>query len=90
MPLSGGNDKSKIKLTSKAQIIEEVKKFKNILKSINLMNKTFGLVIEPGMKFMDYKIQIPKFKNFKNKQKLSKKINLFTKHILLTINQNQF
>ncbi len=73
VPLSGGNDKSKIKLTSKAQIIEEVKKFKNILKSINLMNKTFGLVIEPGMKFMDYKIQIPKFKNFKNKQKLSKK-----------------
>ena len=73
MPLSGGNDKSKIKLTSETQIIEEVKKFKKILKSINLINKTFGLVIEPGMKFMDYQIQIPKLKNFKNKQKLSKK-----------------
>ena len=63
MPLSGGNDKSKIKLTSETQIIiEEVKKFKKILKSINLINKTFGLVIEPGMKFMDYQIQIPKLK----------------------------
>ena len=65
MPLSGGNDKSKIKLTSETQIIEEVKKFKKILKSINLINKTFGLVIEPGMKFMDYQIQIPKLKILK-------------------------
>ena len=71
VPLSGGNDKSKLKLTSKSQIFHEVKKFK----SIRVGNKLFGLVIEPGMKFMHYKILSPKFKNFKNKKLISKRHN---------------
>ena len=71
VPLSGGNDKSKLKLTSENQIFHDVRKFKNIRGNNNL----FGLVIEPGMKFMHYQILTPKFKNFKKKKLISKKHN---------------
>ena len=71
VPLSGGNDKSKLKLTSKSQIFHDVEKFKRI----RIGNKPFGLVIEPGMKFMHYTILSPKFKNFKKKKLISKRFN---------------
>ena len=71
VPLSGGNDKSKLKLTSENQIFNDVQKFKKIKAN----NGLFGLVIEPGMKFMHYQILTPKFKNFKTKRLISKRYN---------------
>ena len=71
VPLSGSNDKSKLKLTSERQIFNDVKKFKKI----KVNNGVFGLVIEPGMKFMHYQILSPKFKNFKAKKSISKNHN---------------
>ena len=78
VPLSGGNDKSKIKQTSITQIKEEHKNFKNLLKS---ETNSFALVIEPGMKFMHNNVTKPIFKNFVIKKKFSKKNNfIFEAH----------
>lgn len=73
VPLSGGNDQSKIKLTSSRQIKDECKNFKKLIKKRKKI--LFGLVIEPGMKFMKKKILKPQFKDFKSKFEISKKNN---------------
>ena len=78
VPLSGGNDRSKIKQTTITQIREEHKNFKNLLKS---ETNSFALVIEPGMKFMHNNVTKPIFKNFVIKKKFSKKNNfIFEAH----------
>ena len=75
VPLSGSNEKGKIKLTQINQINLEVKKFKDLLKTLYKKKLKFGLVIEPGMRFMHNSIQKPNFANFEPKRKISKKNN---------------
>ena len=76
VPLSGSGDDKKITLTNLKQIEEETKKFRKILKRANLKRiRQFGLVVEPGMKYMHYSIKKPNFKKFYKKKKLSKKNN---------------
>ena len=75
VPLSGSNEKGKIKLTQINQINLEVKKFKDLLKTLYKKKLKFGLVIEPGMRFMHNSIQKPNFVNFEPKRKISKKNN---------------
>ena len=58
-------------ITNKSQIKDEVKKFKKILKNIRLENKSFGLVIEPGMKYMHSGVKQPNFKSFLEKKNIS-------------------
>ena len=74
VPLSGGNDKSKIKKTSLNQVKKEGLNFKK-LKKINLNTLSFALVIEPGMKFMHNQVTVPDFKNFADHKKFSKKLD---------------
>ena len=62
-------------ITSKSQIKDESEKFKQILKNISLDNKSFGLVIEPGMKYMHSNVVKPNFINFLEKKDISKKNN---------------
>ncbi len=73
VPLSGGNDSKKIIPTALKQIKEEYLNFSALLKSENLPTDNFGLVIEPGMKFMDRSITKPYLNNFKQKKSFSKK-----------------
>ena len=75
VPLSGSGDNENIIKTSKKQIETEVLKFKKILKKQNLKNNIFGLVIEPGMKYMHSSVTKPYFTNFTNKKNISKKNN---------------
>ena len=75
VPLSGSGDNENIIKTSKKQIETEVIKFKKILKKQNLKNNIFGLVIEPGMKYMHSSVTKPNFTNFTNKKNISKKNN---------------
>jgi len=75
VPLSGSNEKGKIKLTQKNQINLEVKKFRDLLRTLYKKKLKFGLVVEPGMRFMHNSIQRPNFTNFKPKRKISKKNN---------------
>ena len=76
VPLSGSGDSNKIIVTKKSQIKEEVLKFKRILKSLKLKSKKFGLVIEPGMKYMHSSIKKPILKDFRQKKILSKKYSI--------------
>jgi D-tagatose-1,6-bisphosphate aldolase subunit GatZ/KbaZ len=73
VPLSGGNDNKKIKATNLKQIHEEYENFFKLLKSENFPTKNFGIVIEPGMKFMHRNITKPNLKNFEIKKLFSKK-----------------
>ncbi len=73
VPLSGSGDDKKIVKTNKKQIETEVFKFKQILDKLSLKNKSFGLVIEPGMKYMHFSITKPNFSDFSNKKNISKK-----------------
>jgi len=75
VPLSGSGDTKKMSITSKSQIKDESEKFKQILKNISLDNKSFGLVIEPGMKYMHSNVVKPNFINFLEKKDISKKNN---------------
>ena len=75
VPLSGSGDSKKIIKTSKQQINNESLRFKKILKSIGLKNNFFGLVIEPGMRYMHSSITQPNFKDFKEKRRISIKNN---------------
>ncbi len=75
VPLSGSGDNKKIILTTKKQIENEVRKFKDILSNLKSQNKCFGLVIEPGMKYMHSKVLKPNFKSFSQKLKFSKENN---------------
>ena len=68
VPLSGSGDDKKITLTSLRQIEEKTKKFRKILKRANLKRiRQFGLVVEPGMKYMHYSIKKPNLKNLQKK-----------------------
>ena len=75
VPLAGSGDNENIIKTSKKQIETEFLKFKKILKKQNLKNNIFGLVIEPGMKYMHSSVIKPNFTNFTNKKNISKKNN---------------
>ena len=57
------------------QIKDECDQFKDVLKKLKLKNKKFGLLIEPGMKYMHSTVVVPKFKKFYIKKKISKKEN---------------
>lgn len=73
VPLAGGNDIQKIKITENNKIITEYQNFSKLLKSEKLSTKDFALVIEPGMKFKNHSITEPRLKNFEIKKKFSKK-----------------
>jgi len=77
VPLSGGNDKKKIKPTTLKKIIDEHKYFSKLLKSEKKKGggsiKCFGLVVEPGMRFMHRNVTKPDLSNFKLKKLFSKK-----------------
>ena len=72
VPLSGSNDKDKIKITSISQIDEEIKKFRKLLNFFQKKIINFGLVIEPGMRYLHHRITVPKLSQFKNKITISK------------------
>ena len=100
VPLSGSGDNKKIILTNTKQIKNESLKFRQILKELNFKNKReFGLVVEPGMKYMHSSIKKPNLKKFKDKTKFSVKNNfVFEAHstdyqplnILKKLSQNNF
>lgn len=99
VPLSGSGDVNKLTVTSKEQIKGECNQFKKVLKDLKLKNKKFGLVIEPGMKYMHSKVVVPKFKKFFEIKKISKDENfVFEAHstdfqsqqILTKLVQNNF
>ncbi len=76
VPLSGSGDNKKIVLTSTKQIKNESLKFRQILFDLNFKNnRKFGLVVEPGMKYMHSSIKKPNLKKFDDKKKFSKKNN---------------
>ncbi len=75
VPLSGSGDEKKMTITSERQIKDECDQFKDVLKELKLKNKKFGLVIEPGMKYMHSTVVVPKFKKFYIKKKISKEEN---------------
>jgi|694.fasta_scaffold87518_3 D-tagatose-1,6-bisphosphate aldolase subunit GatZ/KbaZ len=77
VPLAGGNNNKKIKSTIFKKIIDEYNNFSKLLKFENLPIKNFGLVIEPGMKFMHKNVTKPDLKNFKLKKLFSEKNNFF-------------
>ena len=76
VPLSGSGDSKKIVLTSMRQIINECKKFRQVLKKSKFeKNRKFGLVVEPGMKYMHTLIKRPDLKKFSDKKIFSIKNN---------------
>ncbi len=76
VPLSGSGDNKRIILTNIKQIKNESLKFKKTLKGLNLrISRKFGLVVEPGMKYMHSSIKKPNLKKFTDKAKFSKKNN---------------
>ena len=99
VPLSGSNDDKKVIITSIKKIKIEALNFKNFLESLHLKKKIFGLVIEPGMKYMNTSIKKPIFTKFLHKKKFSKMNNfVFEAHstdyqpkkILLKLVDNNF
>ncbi len=99
VPLSGSNDDKTVITTSLEKIKIEALKFRDFLESTHLKKRNFGLVIEPGMKYMNSSIKKPIFTKFLNKKKFSK-INNFVfeahstdyqpKKILLKLVDNNF
>ena len=73
VPLAGGNDHSKIKQTPLSQIEDDYKNFNKLL--IKKKRNIFGLVIEPGMKFMHNSVTKPDLGNFDKKKFFSVKNN---------------
>jgi len=99
VPLSGSNDDKKVIITSIKKIKIEALNFQNFLDSLYLKKKIFGLVIEPGMKYMNTSIKKPIFTKFLHKKKFSKKNNFVfeahstdyqPKRILLKLVDNNF
>jgi D-tagatose-1,6-bisphosphate aldolase subunit GatZ/KbaZ len=99
VPLSGSDDDKKVIVTSIRNIKNEALKFQNLLVNLKLKKKIFGLVIEPGMKYMNSSIKKPIFTKFLNKKKFSKKNNFVfeahstdyqPKNILLKLVDNNF
>ena len=77
VPLSGSNEKGKIKTSKINEIRSEIDKFKKLLNKLYKKQISFALVIEPGMRYLHYTISKPKLKNFLPKKKLSIKNNFF-------------
>ena len=71
VPLSGSNDRGLITITTHAKIKKEVEKFKQLLNTLFNKKLSFGLVVEPGMRYLDYTISKPKLSNFSNKKHFS-------------------
>ncbi len=75
VPLSGSNDRGSITITTISRIKKEVEKFKLLLSTLFKKKLIFGLVVEPGMRYLDYTISKPKLSNFSNKKNFSVKNN---------------
>ena len=75
VPLSGSGDNKNIIVTNFKQIKTESLKFIKFLNDQNFKEKKFGLVVEPGMKYMNYSIKKPLFKTFFKKREFSKENN---------------
>lgn len=75
VPLSGSDDNKNIIITNFKKIKTESLKFKKFLNDQKFKEKKFGLVIEPGMKYMNSTIKKPSLKTFFKKQEFSKKNN---------------
>ena len=75
VPLSGSNDRGLITITTNSRIKKEVEKFKQLLNTLFKKKLSFGLVVEPGMRYLDYKISKPELSNFSNKKNFSIKNN---------------
>jgi len=75
VPLSGSNDRGPITITTNSRIKKEVEKFKQLLNTLFKKKLIFGLVVEPGMRYLDYTISKPKLSNFSNKKNFSIKNN---------------
>ena len=72
VPLSGSGDSKKIVITNMKQIANECKKFRQVLKNSKFeRNRKFGLVVEPGMKYMHKLIKKPDLKKFFEKKFLA-------------------
>ena len=76
VPISGSGDNKRVVLTTKKQIKNECIKFRQVLKGSKLdKNRKFGLVVEPGMKYMHKFLKKPNLKNFSDKKIFSEKNN---------------
>lgn len=76
VPLSGSGDSRKNILTTTKHIKDDHEQLMKIFnKSQLLKNKIFGLVVEPGMKFMHHSIKKPDLQKFNDKYLYSKKNN---------------
>ena len=75
VPLSGSDDNKNIIITNFKKIKTESLKFKKFLNDQKFKEKKFGLVVEPGMKYMNSTIKKPSLKTFFKKQEFSKKNN---------------
>ena len=71
VPLSGSNDRGVISVTKNNRIKQEVNKFKQLLGTLFKKKCNFALVVEPGMRYLDYTTSKPKLSNFSNKKKFS-------------------
>ena len=68
VPLSGSNEKGRIKISKINDIRSEIDKFKKLLNKLYKKQMSFALVIEPGMRYLNYTISKPKLKNFLQKK----------------------
>ncbi len=71
VPLSGSNDRGPITITTNSRIKKEFEKFKLLSKTLFKKRLSFGLVVEPGMRYLDYSISKPKLTNFLDKKNFS-------------------
>ena len=75
VPLSGSNDRGVITVTKNIRIKHEVSKFKQLLGTLFKKKFNFALVVEPGMRYLDYTTSKPKLSNFLSKKIFSIKNN---------------
>ena len=71
VPLSGSDNTKDIIITNFKQIESQSLKFIKFLDVHNFKKKKFGLVIEPGMKYMNSSIKKPLLKTFSDKKNFS-------------------
>ena len=75
VPLSGSDDNKNIIITHLKQIQNESLRFIKFLNDQKFKRKKFGLVVEPGMKYMNSSIKKPLLKTFFKKREFSVKNN---------------
>lgn len=71
VPLSGSDNTKNIIITNFKQIENQSLQFIKFLDDHNFKKKKFGLVIEPGMKYMNSTIKKPSLKTFSDKKNFS-------------------